>query len=285
MNEPAQRAANEFLDGMFADLTADRMKRLGLAALRLYCKDATGPREVRYAGWRQRVIQDLMQADGHERPDGLDMQFLLDATISRPRTGAAVHHMRMAEFWGWMVRGGFAVYYPPDGQDHHTRLEKGGAWIITRTGLRLVNEDHPCRPGAMDRLREEFAGELPDSIARLEDARECFELGLMRPTIILLGLAYEDMAARVCARLGVKVKGKQPKAADVLEALRKHVDSRPNDEAKRRAQLAFPVANQIREHRNDGAHKAEADFDSMAVDSLLTVGLRFYRDLAGLKAP
>jgi hypothetical protein len=93
----------------------------------------------------------------------------------------------IVEFLSWLTRAGLAwpLGAPVNGLPITLRL--------TRAGVRLLGleEDHPLLPGFVERIGARCPGLPHGVLALLGDARTCLDHGLMRPAIVLLGVAYE----------------------------------------------------------------------------------------------
>jgi hypothetical protein len=168
----------------------------------------------------------------------------------------------------------------------------------TRSHFTLACQDHritdrfharfdaialPLAPGAMKRLWEKFGtasslDAINDSLARLEDAHTCFDHGLWRPAVVLLGLAFEELLVVTAQRLNVTSKSN---AKDRLDELRKAIENHKNGDAKTAALNAMNVADSIRNARNSAAHKASSTCAALEVDELLADGMRAYPKIAG----
>ena len=77
---------------------------------------------------------------------------------------------------------------------------------LTARGARLLDgtDDDPLLPGFLDRIRLRCP-DLPDGVvALLADARECLDRCLLRPAVILMGVAYELAIEEVVLRLETK---------------------------------------------------------------------------------
>jgi hypothetical protein len=74
---------------------------------------------------------------------------------------------------------------------------------LTDAGVRFLaaGDEHPLSPGYLRRFRERHP-DVPDEVVLLvEDAQACLEFGLMRPAVVLLGLAYETAVLKVLEKL------------------------------------------------------------------------------------
>jgi hypothetical protein len=158
-----------------------------------------------------------------------------------------------------MVRAGLVIPYGDD----HQRLPQ--RYHVTRAGVRfLENADtHPLLPGAVRRVQERCAG-LPDEVsALLVDAHACYENGLHRPAVMLLGVAFESAVEEVAEALQASGHLTHPipsRAAQRLAAVRSALPRRfagnagPMIEARSAAEQACDFANKLRSRRNDGSH-------------------------------
>ncbi len=85
------------------------------------------------------------------------------------------------EFLAWFTRSGLAV------ELHPRNL------YLTRRGIALLDgpSENPLLPGFLDTIRTRCPG-LPDGVlALLADARACLDHSLLRPAVVLMGVAYE----------------------------------------------------------------------------------------------
>lgn len=77
---------------------------------------------------------------------------------------------------------------------------------LTDAGWRWLESGdlHPLAPGFLRRLQERHP-ELPaDVVSPIEDAIACLGFGLRRPSVVLLGLAYETAMLRVLEQLAAR---------------------------------------------------------------------------------
>lgn len=267
--------SQQFLGDKFPTLSAVEMRERGLEAIRLITKHRNptpGHHAVGLHEWFDALVGQWIPVKDSGDPNILSVWHVLNYVGKQkliPETETLVypHQMRVLQFWQWMEQAGFAV------------RTNGDAWAITSVGVTRLESDHPCRPGAMARLRGRFVPEFEDSISRLEDAHECFERSLYRPTLMLLGLAWENMLDKVAAKRGINVA--KSKAADRILALRKSIANDTNSEAKGAAMDTLSIADSIRSKRNDASHEASSKIDAVVVDETLTLGTQFYDRLAG----
>jgi len=177
----------------------------------------------------------------------------------------------VVEFTWWLERAGLAVVLQRarDGYATMFRLTKRGSAVLDRS------DDDPLIPGFLERIKERCP-DLPDGVVSLlVDARACFDNALLRPAVMLMGVAYELAIETVLDKL--QTKGLVPAKTLELEAgmrlrrvrefLRseevKHVIVDRDD--KRRVEAAYDFADQLRLWRNDAAHTKPAyDYENAA---------------------
>lgn len=266
-----------FLVDLFTKTSELAMREAGLAAANVQVERWTGPVPViSELHWRRELLQVLAPhlprqstAAGALATDHLaDQQFWAAANGHMD-----LHQFAVRSFWQWMERAGLALRFD------------AGQWVITPAGQRRLKSDHPCRPGAMERLRSAFATEHEDSLKRLDDALDCLDAGLPRPAVVLLGLAYEELIGAVLARVTGKAVDQLSWKASVRQAeLRQAIESQAakgTKEMRERALVALNVADTIRDKRNDAAHRAAGDWDSVEADELVSSGIGAYAKIAG----
>lgn len=181
---------------------------------------------------------------------------------------ASLHWPQLAPFldalW-WLVRAGMLIPLN-SGQRNLPHY-----FFVTRAGGRFLSSTagaHPLSPGFVSRIAARCTGLNPDAIELLEDARECFERGLLRPAIVLLGVAcevvIEDLAEQLAAT-GIITATVPSRAAARLRAVEAAIDSRFPEtgtadqrnaarEARGAAREACAFAHDLRRRRNDGSH-------------------------------
>lgn len=210
------------------------------------------------------------------------------------------------EFVWWMARGALAV---PDldvegagavsggGLGHppaSTRVS-GPAYVsalrITDAGVRFLEagEEHPLSPGYLRRLRERHPDVTEEVVLLVEDAQACLEFRLMRPAVVLLGLAYETAVLKVLETLTEKALVKGPKATDnaarriaILRSTLPRLEYRDDERATATAAIDF--ADHLRVRRNDASHPVESwPFDdSDEVEELIVSAARHLPFLWGI---
>jgi hypothetical protein len=192
------------------------------------------------------------------------------------------------DFAWWMIRVGFAVPQfavrgggsvvgggvgqPP------ARIEVGGTADLL--GLQLTV-----------RLLERCPNLAEDVITPIEDAILCMGYRLLRPAVVLLGLAFEtavdDVLEHLAQRAIVELERVGRTAALRIETLRRTL---PRLQFQRdelaTATAAVDFADHLRDRRNDAAHPIESwPFDDKdEVEELTTSALRHLPHLWGIAA-
>jgi hypothetical protein len=212
------------------------------------------------------------------------------------------------DFAWWMIRVGFAVPQfavrgggsvvgggvgqPP------ARIEVGGTadllgLQLTVGGRRLLDggDEHPLAPGYLVRLLERCPNLAEDVITPIEDAILCMGYRLLRPAVVLLGLAFEtavdDVLEHLAQRAIVELERVGRTAALRIETLRRTL---PRLQFQRdelaTATAAVDFADHLRDRRNDAAHPIESwPFDDKdEVEELTTSALRHLPHLWGIAA-
>lgn len=264
------------LDEGFGRCSDIELREMGLEAVRDFMPKPDEPEfaaSVPFGQWSHKFLAHLLpdlplhsqQANAIARSGMADWS----PRQSDPR-GVTRTDLFPKLFWHWMVRSGHAVQF------HES------AFVITPLGKRRLSSEHPCRPGALERLRQAHGSDFGDSLNRLDDAVDCLDAGLARAAVVLLGLAFEEMIALVLARLtGRKVDELKQKASVSQEQLRKRLENDPKSEARLRALTALNAADDIRTARNDAAHKAAGEWDMVQAEELLANGISAFPKLAG----
>ena len=185
----------------------------------------------------------------------------------------------VAEFIWWLARSGIAVEHTyGDKSNNPSRYQARvfpTSMRLTARGVRLLDgsDDDPLLPGFLDRIKLRCP-ELPDgAMALLVDAHACLDRSLLRPAVVLMGVAYELVIEEVVHRLEpkglVKEKTIDAEAGVRLKRIRelfrtdekiKHVF--PDRDDRRRAEAAYDFADVLRLRRNEAAHTRPAyDFE------------------------
>lgn len=181
------------------------------------------------------------------------------------------------EFVWWMVRAGVAR--PELGQ------QILGGLYVTDAGLKFLGSagDHPLHPGFLDRLRKRFQDMDEEVLVLFEDARACLGFRLLRPAVVLLGVAYEKAIEEVLLHfvpLGLtSAKSVQAAHANERIATLKKLLSKldMSKDGARMATAAIDFADNLRVRRNDGSHTTPRwPFDdSSEVEELILTASRY----------
>lgn len=166
----------------------------------------------------------------------------------------------VVEFLNWFVRAGLA--WPLGARTNAFPI----TLHLTRYGARFLGtpEDHPLLPGFVERVAARCPGLPGEVLSLLSDARECLDHGLMRPAIVLMGVAYEVAVENVVDAL-VTRKALPAVVADKNAAVRiREVNAAidtvmPGSTPQERddcfaAHAAYNFADALRRRRNDASH-------------------------------
>jgi hypothetical protein len=185
------------------------------------------------------------------------------------------------EFLWWLERAGLAVPTAFGQKEGHEDRDNQyqPRWYpktmrLTAKGVRLIegSDDNPMLPGFLDRIRARCPG-LPDGvIALLVDARACLDHSLMRPAVVLMGLAYEIAIEHVADALATKgyvhastraqLPAERLKRIRALLASEKAKEIVSESDTNRAVQIAYVFAEDLRLRRNQAAHMIPIfDFD------------------------
>lgn len=264
-----ERSFRELLDGM----SEIQLRELCILAVRRIRR--TGDRrstEVLDPRTLQHALVPLLMERRGEQPGSRQNLASLETHFE------AAWAVPIVLFFAWLVRSGLAFGFP------HNRFR------LLPAGLAFFDRDvdeHPLVPGSLQRLRARCST-LPDDVVELlEDAHACFEQGLLRPSVALLGVAFESAAHAVHEALlqkSITTTPSQPRgAAQRIVAIRSALAARfpgnagPMQEARSAASRACDFADELRVRRNDASHPvARFPFDDrQEVEELLVSAARF----------
>lgn len=193
----------------------------------------------------------------------------------------------VVELVWWMIRAGLAIplLNSSDGYPGSLRLTSAGERLLAD------RRDHPLLPGFLARAANRSVG-LPDAVlAHLSDAQDCLDHALLRPGVVLAGLAYESALEAIAERL--VTRGRLPenvngmKAGKRLAAVKSSIEAVLQErEARFAAHAACDFADALRRRRNDAAHTTPVfAFDDPAeVEELLISAARHLPALWSLAA-
>lgn len=201
------------------------------------------------------------------------------------RDATRTPHLRnVVEFAVWFIRAGFgfSISFPAD-------------IYLTAAGLRLLEHaaDHPLLPGAIDRVCARCLGLPPEVASLLTDSRLCLDHGLLRPAIVMIGVAYElAIESIVDSHITSQKLPKQVgewNAAKRLGEVRTQLNSLLPATTSKDDRLAttdaLDFANALRRRRNDASHTAPTyGFeDREEIEELFVSALRHLPNLWNLR--
>lgn len=281
------------VEARFHELSEVKMREVGLEAIRKLPSYKAAQPEA-FMLYPSTWFSEMLKLLSPTTPISSQSQGQLDVDSMQkvpfvPHMGELhAYHEPVYRFWSWMEHAGFAIPVRHEDRAEGHNKQFPLQWLLTSLGLARLAGEHPLQPGAMKRLRDTFGTSNPQdpinaSLARLEDAHTCFDRGLWRPAVVLLGLAYEELVQLTCDRLYIVVPAKpRPSAKTWLDTLRTSVETNPKQGDSETAALnALNVANAIRDARNNAAHKASSTWTALEVDELLADGMRAYPRVAG----
>lgn len=199
------------------------------------------------------VIQRAAERGGQAVSINALAETFLDATNDAWMTG-------ILEFTFWFARAGFAVPLLSGGAQYPYPI----SFRVTRDGLRFLalTDEHPLLPQSIERLRARCPNLPDDVIALLVDSRTCLERALLRPSVVMMGVAYEvaiEAIAGVLVNRGVvDAAVLDAGAASRITSVRNVLLTLYPGNAMRDRRTAFDqaltFADQLRRRRNDASH-------------------------------
>ncbi len=125
--------------------------------------------------------------------------------------------------------------------------------IVTR------GDQHPLHPGFTSRFRANAATAPDEIVAHVEDAVTCLEAGVLRPALMMIGLANEETIRITHAAMAhqgtFKVAPMMTKARDLLAEIEVALKTWPGSKDEHhRLQFAAVAIESIRVERNAAAH-------------------------------
>lgn len=148
---------------------------------------------------------------------------------------------------------------------------------LTEKGERVLSNggEHPLHPGFISRFRTKAPTASDAVVAHLEDAVSCLENGLLRPSLMMLGLANEETVRVSHAALRhqgkVQAAPTLAKTRDLLSSIELIVRGWPGKEEQHRLSLALAAAEVVRVERNDAAHPGKKVTDEPHIEHLLSL--------------
>ena len=185
----------------------------------------------------------------------------------------------LSVIWGLIGEGVLAPRLRVWRDGHPLRVDR---LMLTELGERVLagGDEHPLHPGFIKRFQTRAPSMSPEVVARMEDAVSCLEKALLRPALVMIGLASEETlrvshAAMVNLAYIGKAAAARANAKDVLDDIQKAMPSWPqqNDE-QHRLTKAIAAAEAIRTERNKASHPGVVLSDAAAVEELLVLAAR-----------
>lgn len=259
------------------------LRALCIDALRVWHRGTNRYHFVVFSDFAPHLIEALAQR-GNVRLEGRSLNQGFVNSLHYPQMGPIL------DFLWWLVRADLAI---PLGVG---QAQFPSHFHVTRAGTRFLEgtDQHPLSPGFVRRLRDRCVGIPDDTVALLEDAHACFERGLLRPAVMLLGVAFESAIEEVADALSASnlLVGPVPsRAAQRLASVRAAITTRfpgnagPAIEARAAAQHACDFTDELRRRRNDGSHTSPRyPFDDRAeIEELMVSAGRHLPHLWGLR--
>lgn len=164
------------------------------------------------------------------------------------------------------------IFYPRVAQDTGNDIPVA-QFCLSLAGKRQLGKllESPYAPGFVGAFKQSAAKLDPDVIGCFENAVECFQRGIFRASMMLVGVAAE-ITARVAYEALVKkgsiaAASRFPQAQETIIRL-KAATSGTGHEAKD-LHAALSSLDVIRGRRNDAAHPERADFSSAIIEEML----------------
>lgn len=159
--------------------------------------------------------------------------------------------------------------------------------VITPDGRRMLANlgTHPASPSFAAETRAACPGLSEDALLRFEDAVGCLFHRMLRPAVVMVGLAYEEIVGDVVEALAKQGRLTAPgwKQRARIQALQQFLASLPKKgpklEERHRASIALVAAEQVRVERNRASHPGERFDDHEAVDRLILLAGQVVPDL------
>ncbi len=264
--------AAQLLDGR----SPVEVRTICIEALRRWHRHSPSERLATMHGALGLYVAQLMVDEGKA---AIDPNLAKEAFLYRQ---AAPELAPVMEFVAWLERAGLArpryfirgVATQTAGAGGYGGMQwtiSGSAEVeslyLTDSGLRLLEleDDHPLSPGYLARLRTRHT-DLPDEVvAVVSDAQACLEFRLLRPSIVLLGVAYEMAIFNVLHKLAERAIGPGTKKVDHMNAVERIAELRKlvpllvySNEDRALATAAVDFADHLRDRRNGALHPIES---------------------------
>lgn len=243
---------------LLAGLASETFYPLAVEALRRWKKGARSSEEFQMHGDFGRALVPILAERIGIQADAQTVKEPFLYEQGQPWMGEVVM------FTWWLARSGLAipVYQGDIGYPAAYRLTAAGAAFLDAT------VEHPMLPGFLQRIAARCPGLPDETITHLTDARACLDHALSRPSIVLLGLAFEVAIDAVVdtlvsdGKLSVKAKAKVSEKIGGVKAILPQLF--PAAEERSTAIAAWDFADALRQRRNHGAHPRPAyDFSDL----------------------
>jgi hypothetical protein len=188
----------------------------------------------------------------------------------------------LAALWG-LVAEGLAfprlIAYSRDGYPHLIQ-----SLTLTERGERLATDGelHPLHPGFIRRFRSSTPTATDAVVAHIEDAVTCLEARVLRPALMMLGVANEETIRIAHAALAHQGRfaaaSSMASARQLLDDIERAVrawatGAKSLKDEQHRLILATGSIEAIRVERNAAAHPGNAGPDGAHIESLLILAL------------
>lgn len=271
MSRPQDKdAVRRLLDG----LSEATVREMCIAALRDWHRRVPNQTSLQLHGDFGRALVPILLAHRQQTATPDEQNQLKEPFID------AQHEPWMApvtEFLWWFFAAGFAA--PVQSHDHNVVTMR-----LMRRGVAFLEgrDDHPLLPGFIDRVRARCPN-LPDDVtALLVDTMTCIDRMLLRPAIVLMGVAFEvaieAVAQSLASRNVLPATVMDQNAARRISTIRGVIDTvMPSTTAQERDERytvhrAYGFADDLRRRRNDASHTAPTyGFDDRAETEELLV--------------
>lgn len=150
---------------------------------------------------------------------------------------------------------------------------------LTEKGERVVSkaDEHPLHPGFIKRFRAAAPTAIDPVIAHMEDAVSCLEAGVLRPALMMVGVANEVSVRVTHDALAhqTKVTKAGPMAkmrdlvADIDTVAGAWAAGGGTKDEQHRLKMAVGAAETVRDERNKTAHPGHKVTDGSHVESML----------------
>lgn len=154
-------------------------------------------------------------------------------------------------------------------------------FCLTRRGLQLIgtSSGHPSHPDFVSKIKAAAPAITDEVLAAIEDASECLSRGLLRASVVMLGLASEitlSIALEGLLHTGkvAPLTVKRPKAQQVIDLLRATAVAWPDKDQRHDFEMALVGLDVLRRERNNAAHPHPVGLDPDELESLLITAVR-----------